>query len=149
MAWVSFVCRIILGAVFLYAGAIKIVDPEGFARVVGNYRILPDLLVNPTAVILPWVEIAAGCLMIMGIWIEGASLLTGGLLIVFFFALCASLIRGLDISCGCFSTSAEAHRITWSFLVRDLLLLAMAAFVFFTGHYGRAFPFASRKWDRA
>jgi len=81
--------------------------------------------------------------------IRGSSLLVGALLTVFFFALSASLVRGLDISCGCFSTSAEAHRITWSYLVRDLLLLAMAAFVFFTGQDRPMFFSTSQKQDRA
>jgi len=149
MYWAALACRIILGVIFIYAGAVKIMDPAGFARAIGNYRILPELLLNPSAVILPWVEVVSGIFLVLGVGIQGASLLVGALLTVFFFALSSSLIRGLDISCGCFSTSAEAHRITWSFLVRDFLLICMAAIVFFSGQAG-PMPFSStRKQDRA
>jgi uncharacterized membrane protein YphA (DoxX/SURF4 family) len=146
-----FAARIILGVIFIYAGVVKIMDPSGFARAISNYRLLPELLVNLSAVILPWVEVIAGLSLVFGIWIEGGSLVTGGLLSVFFVALSASLVRGLDISCGCFSTSTEAQRITWSFLIRDLLLIAMAVFIFFTGPARRGFsPFSrSREQDRA
>jgi len=47
-----------------------------------------------------------------------------------------SLIRGLDIVCGCFSTSASAEHITWLYVVRDLILLGMGVhiFLFDRGH---------------
>jgi uncharacterized membrane protein YphA (DoxX/SURF4 family) len=147
--YASFCARIILGVIFVYAGAVKIMDPPGFAEAVSNYRILPDMLVNLTAVVLPWIEVLAGLCLVTGIWIEGGALLTGGLLAVFFIALTASLARGLDISCGCFSTSAEAQRITWTFLARDLMLMAMAAFVYFTGKTGPFFFSRPREQDRA
>jgi uncharacterized membrane protein YphA (DoxX/SURF4 family) len=152
---VSFAARMILGVIFLYAGAVKIIDPSGFARDISNYRILPDLLVNTCAVVLPWIEAISGLSLILGMGIEGGALLIGSLLTVFFIALSSSLIRGLDISCGCFSTSPEAHRITWTFLVRDLSLLAMAGLVFFQdtgiGSMSRIASFfsSSRKHDRA
>lgn len=128
--YVSLAVRVFLGVMFVYAGAMKIVDPAGFARAVANYRILPGLLVNPFALVLPWVEIIAGLCLILGVAVEGGALVIGSLLAVFCIALALSLIRGLDISCGCFSTSPEARRIGWSFLVRDLVLTAMAWFVF-------------------
>ena len=44
--------RLVLGAMFLYAGIVKIADPAAFAQAVANYRILPLALVNAAAVIL-------------------------------------------------------------------------------------------------
>jgi uncharacterized membrane protein YphA (DoxX/SURF4 family) len=128
--YASFIARLILGGIFIYAGAGKILDPAGFAQAVSNYRILPDLLVNPLALVLPWIEVLSGLSLLLGIWIPGGSFIISMLLFVFTIALSASLIRGLDISCGCFSTAREAQRITWTFLARDLFLMAMAVFVF-------------------
>lgn len=122
--------RLILGCVFFYAGAIKVVDPQGFALSVYNYHIVPGWLVNPVAILLPWVEVVMGAALILGVLVPGASLVVSGLLLVFVCAQGLSLVRGLDISCGCFSTSREAGTITWLFLVRDGALLAMAWFVF-------------------
>jgi hypothetical protein len=115
---------------FLYTGVIHALDPMGFAEAVANYRILPAVLVNPFAVVLPFVEMIAGMALILGILIPGSSLIIAGLLFLFALALGIALFKGLDISCGCFTTSKEAQSISWIFLVRDLGLLAMAVFVF-------------------
>ena len=130
--------RMILGVIFFYAGLIKILDPQGFALAVYNYHILPGFLVNPVAVILPWIEVIAGAGFILGILVPGASLIVSGLLAVFLGALVATLVRGLDISCGCFNTSEEADPITWMYLLRDMALLGLAVFVFFydRGRFG-------------
>lgn len=130
--------RMILGAVFFYAGIIKVYDPQGFALAVYNYHILPGWMINTVAVILPWIEIFASAALILGILIPGASFMVSGLLFVFFSALALSLARGLDITCGCFNTSKDADPITWMYLIRDVFMLAMAWFVFTydQGRYG-------------
>ena len=122
--------RALLGCMFLYTGVIHALDPMGFAEAVANYRILPAVLVNPFAVVLPFVEMITGMALILGILIPGSSLIIAGLLFVFALALGIALFKGLDISCGCFTTSKEAQSISWIYLVRDLGLLAMAVFVF-------------------
>jgi len=130
--------RMILGVIFFYAGSIKVLDPQGFALAVYNYHILPEFLINTVAVILPWIEVFAGAALILGLLVPGASLIVSGLLLIFFCALAVSLARGLDISCGCFSTLQDSNPITWMYLFRDGFLLAMAWFVFTydSGRYG-------------
>ena len=123
--------RVLLGCMFLYTGFIHAMDPQGFAVAVGNYRVLPAFLVNPFAVALPWIELAAGALLVMGVFVPGSSLLVVLMLFMFTIALAMALAKGLDISCGCFTTSREAQRISWIYLGRDLGLLAMAVYVFF------------------
>ncbi|HPJ93614.1 MAG TPA: MauE/DoxX family redox-associated membrane protein [Deltaproteobacteria bacterium] len=135
---ISLCFRMILGIIFLYAGLIKVLDPQGFALVVYNYHILPGFLINLAALILPLIEVIVGAALILGVLVPGASLIVSSLLIVFLCAIAAALIRGLDVSCGCFNTSQEADPLTWMYLVRDTVLLAMACFVFTydQGHYG-------------
>ncbi len=129
--WLSFLFRMALGGIFLYAGVVKSQDPAGFGQAIYNYRILPGWAINPLAILLPWVEMVLGAALVLGIWIPGASLLASGLLGSFALALCINLARGLDIDCGCFSTaSSGAGSTTWYFL-RDILLMAMAIEVFF------------------
>jgi uncharacterized membrane protein YphA (DoxX/SURF4 family) len=123
--------RVVLGALFLYAGAIKIIDPAAFALAVYNYHILPAWLVSMTAIILPWVEVVAGTCLVLGLWIQGGSLIVSTLLLVFTVALGFNLSRGLNIACGCFSTSSVAEKITWWYLLRDSSLLAAGLLVMF------------------
>ena len=121
-----------MGAMFIYAGIPKIADPAGFSLAVYNYHILPPWLVNLTAIILPWVEVIAGTCLVLGLWIPGGALIISGLLFVFFIALGFNLSRGLDIACGCFSTSPGMERITWWYLLRDGSLFIAALAVFFS-----------------
>jgi len=67
----------------------------------------------------------------MGFMIPGGALVVTGMLAIFAVAIGISLIRGLDIACGCFSTSAGAEPITWLYVVRDLLLLGMGIHILF------------------
>lgn len=125
--------RLVLGAMFLYAGIVKIADPAAFAQDLANYRILPVVLVNAAAVILPWVEVLAGASLVLGLFLPGGSLLTAGLLLVFAIALGFDLWRGIDISCGCFGSSEAT--VTWRYVLRDAVLCCMACFVWvFSGH---------------
>ena len=48
--------RIILGAVLIIASIDKILHPEAFAKVIGNYNVLPFGLENILAIILPILE---------------------------------------------------------------------------------------------
>jgi hypothetical protein len=86
-------------------------------------------MINPLAICLPWIEVLAGASLLVGIMISGGALVASGMLAVFAVAIVVSLIRGLDIACGCFSTSAAAEPITWLYVVRDLILLGMGAHI--------------------
>lgn len=125
--------RWILGLLFLYAGFEKAFHPQDFAQIILNYRILPDPLINPTAVLLPWLEIVLGLLLILGRLLPGAVLLGNFLLVVFFAAILFNLARGLDIDCGCFSTAGgnrSGGAMSW-YVIRDGILLLLAGFLSF------------------
>jgi uncharacterized membrane protein YphA (DoxX/SURF4 family) len=127
MSFVTPASRFVIGIIFLYAGITKIADPSGFAQVLYNYRLLPGWAINPLAITLPWVECIAGASLLLGMWILGGGTVASMLFAVFAAALGINLIRGLDISCGCFSTAAAASPITGLTVLRDLLFLGMSA----------------------
>ncbi|MBN2468521.1 MAG: DoxX family membrane protein [Deltaproteobacteria bacterium] len=124
------ILRIVLGGIFIYASWDKLLNPEQFARAVQNYRILPHPGLNIIAVTLPWVELVCGILLVAGFLTRGAAIIISGLLTVFVLALGSAMIRGIDTSCGCFS-SQGTHPITFLFLVRDAVFLVVALHVFF------------------
>jgi putative oxidoreductase len=125
-----FIVRLALAAIFIYAGVLKIVDPAIFAKEIDNYQMLPYLLVTLLAVILPWVEVMCGILLILGKWLRGASLILIALNIVFIIAISAALLRGLDISCGCFGAGAS-DQVGIRKIAEDIIFLAGAVFVFY------------------
>ena len=53
--------------------ATKIADPASFAKAIYGYRILPGSLINLAAMYLPWLELVAGSLLIVGAFTRGSS----------------------------------------------------------------------------
>ena len=127
----SLAFRVILGALFLYAGIAKIVDPMGFALSIHNYKLLPESLINVAAILLPWLEVVVGGSLLLGIGTAGGALIATALFSIFAGALTINLIRGLDIACGCFSTAANGGSISGFYLLRDFSLLLMSIQILF------------------
>ena len=132
LRWRVLAARLFLAGIFIYASLYKIAHPAAFANDVYNYQILPDALINLTALVLPWLELFLGLCLLAGIWLPGAVLTANGLLIVFLAALVFNMARGLDINCGCFSTGSEAPAMSagW-YLLRDVGFLAVGIFLFY------------------
>lgn len=107
----------------------KIADPAGFAESVAAYRILPNVLVNPFAMVLPWVEVFVGLSLINRISVSGSALLAIVLSFVFLVAVISAMVRGLDIECGCFTVAKS--KVGWELIARDLILLGMSLVLFF------------------
>lgn len=114
------------------AGALKIADPPGFAHEIHNYALLPERLVNPAALILPWLEVVTGLALFLGVWRRSAAAIFAVLLVVFIGALSINLGRGRPVDCGCFGTSSVprtgAERLAEMKVAigRDVLLLLLA-----------------------
>jgi len=55
------------------------------------------------------------------------------MMIAFMIALASALLQGLDMSCGCFASSAVAEEdpISWMTMARDGVWLLLAAYVLF------------------
>lgn len=126
-----FLYRALFGTIFLAASVDKILHPAAFARVIYNYQILPDPAINLVAVTLPWIEAFLGVLILGGLWLPGALSLANLLLLAFSSALAYNLLRGLDVHCGCFSTSAASSTSVWLYALRDLAFLGLGGFLFF------------------
>ena len=120
--------RLLLGVVFIYASIDKIAKPEGFAQAIYNYRMMPHVAINLMAIVMPWLELICGILIVIGIFVRGSALLIGFMLLVFVIAISFALVRGLDISCGCFRVEG-GHALAADLLVRDVLMLIAAGLV--------------------
>ncbi len=139
LTWMNvlgFLVRVALGAVFVYAGAEKIIHPATFAGDVANYRLLPREAVNLVAITLPWIEVVAGLLLVAGAWVRPSALIVTVLMCVFLIAIGQAVARGLNINCGCFGSSA-ARKVGFVALGEDLLMFAAAAWLLFKRQEGR------------
>ncbi len=130
--YLNLLIRIAVGAIFIYAAIDKIANPAQFARIVYNYHLVPPDLINIFALVFPWIEIMAGILVVLGIGKEGAVILANLLVLSFIIALSINLFRGVNIECGCFSVSSNAKSSIISLLIRDVGLLVLTAYLFFS-----------------
>ncbi len=127
---IALVVRLYLGALFLLACWHKIADPHGFAVDIATYQLLPLALVNPLAIVLPWVELATGGLLVLGLRTRAAAVLATAMLAMFTAAISIAVARGLDLACGCFASQGTAEDpISWHTIVRDGAWLLLAVYV--------------------
>lgn len=116
------VIAILIGALFVYAGAVKVIDPVAFARDIDNYKILPWRVGVWFALYLPWLEILCGLGLITRVLFRGSVFIVTSLMSVFIIASIVAKARGLDVSCGCFGHASTYLNFSWH-LVLDIALL--------------------------
>ncbi|MHC4756945.1 MAG: MauE/DoxX family redox-associated membrane protein [Planctomycetota bacterium] len=128
--------RWILGAVFIYAGSVKLLTPKPFALLIEAYGIVPEGLLMSVAIGLPALEVAAGIGLLFDI--KGSLGVIAGLLMLFLAVLIYGIWMGLDIDCGCFGPKdpeAEAFHGLRLSLYRDLAMLVGVAFIYVWRRY--------------
>lgn len=129
--------RIILGALFVYAGVVKGLHVEEFAGQVAAYDILSGHWNLVVAAILPYIELIVGLHLVFNRWVRASAVVVAGFCSLYLLLFASVVLRGLEFSCGCFgpedtSTPLQAF-------VRIILLLAMSHFIFhMNNHYASA-----------
>ena len=123
------ICRICLGLMFIYASLDKIAHPEEFAKQIGYFKALPFGLENVLAIVLPWTELIVGICLIAGLLVDGATLLSIIMMLVFILAISQAMLRGIDITCGCFKVSADSDKLGLDTIIRDIIFLVMSYIV--------------------
>jgi putative oxidoreductase len=101
----------VLAGIFIYAGALKAIDPVQFASDIDNYKLLPWPISVAIAFYLPWLEIFCALGLMFRFFDRGALSILSASIVVFTLATIAAKVRGLDITCGCFGHASQ-H---WSF----------------------------------
>jgi uncharacterized membrane protein YphA (DoxX/SURF4 family) len=118
------VSRVVLGAIFVYAAYIKLRDPwQLFAMSIDSYQVLPLSMAETAARVIPWVELAAGLMLIAGIWLRISGTVVSLLLLTFFGLMVRAYAKGMEISCGCFG---PGEVISWKTLLRDGVMVVAA-----------------------
>ena len=122
--------RWIVATIFIVAGITKILNPLTFAEDIDNYQILPYLLVTLMAIILPWLEVLCGFFLIIGKLQKGAALTLMIMTFIFLAAIISGIVRGLDISCGCFTSTTEWNSIGYTRLVEEIIFSVLVVLVY-------------------
>ncbi|NIM59826.1 MAG: DoxX family membrane protein [Candidatus Aminicenantes bacterium] len=122
--------RLVVGGMFIWAGVSKIIDPLGFAQNIANYRVFPEGASFFLALVLPWIEVICGLSLISGIFRYSSALLLSGFLVVFLVLITVTIIRGIDIDCGCFGSLSG--KVDYKLILTDSVLLFFSLNIFFS-----------------
>jgi uncharacterized membrane protein YphA (DoxX/SURF4 family) len=124
--------RLGLAAVWLVSGGIKAADPDQTYVAVRAYDVLPPGGVEIVAALLPWVELALGVLLLVGIGTRVVAVISVAVLLVFVAGVAQAWARGLSIDCGCFGGGgavAPGETAYVQELLRDAGFLLMAGWL--------------------
>lgn len=129
MRWVGVVARLVVGGVWLYAGALKLPHPDTSVSAVRAYQLLPTGLAETVGHVLPMLEIVVGGCLVLGLLLRFTGVVSALLLVAFIIGIVSVWSRGIEINCGCFGDGgADANatsKYPWE-IARDTGLLALS-----------------------
>lgn len=128
--YLSLVARVVAGGIFLLAAITKIAAPATFAKEIVNYGIIPDVLSNFMALSLPWAELIVAFMLIAGIRLKTAAVLSIALYLMFNIAIAIAMIKGLNINCGC-HTKVMAEQVGLPKLLENTGSLLLCLYIYF------------------
>ena len=124
--WFGTLARLLVGGVWLVAGAIKVPNGAESVRAVRAYRILPEAIVPTVGHVLPAVEIVVGLALIVGVLTRVMAIASA---VAFTMGISSPGGRGLQIACGCWGGGANHPHATAKYpweIARDVGLLLLS-----------------------
>jgi uncharacterized membrane protein YphA (DoxX/SURF4 family) len=129
---VGLIARVGLASVWLTSGILKAADPRQTLVAVRGYRILSESLVSVVAAALPYLEIALGVLLLIGLATRLAAVLSAIVLVAFIAGVISAAARGLSIDCGCFGGGGDVGVGQTAYtteILRDVGFLLLASYL--------------------
>lgn len=130
--WAGLLARLVVGGVWIYAGAIKLPDPDQSVAAVRAYELLPGDLAVTVGHLLPMLEVVVGGMLVLGLLARGAAAVSAVLFVAFIIGIASVWARGMEIDCGCFGGGGydpdASSKYPWE-IARDAALLALSLYV--------------------
>ena len=131
-AWAGLVARLVVGGVWIYAGALKLPDPDASVAAVRAYELLPGESAVTVGHLLPILEVVVGAMLVLGVLVRGAAVVSGLLFVAFVVGIVSVWSRGIEIDCGCFGGGGydpdATSKYPWE-IARDVALLALSVYL--------------------
>jgi uncharacterized membrane protein YphA (DoxX/SURF4 family) len=131
-AWIGLAVRLVVGTVWVVAGALKLPDPAASVRAVRAYELLPEAIVPTVGHLLPVLELVLGACLLLGLLTRSTASLSTLLMLAFVIGIASAWARGLQIDCGCFGGGGYDADATATYpreIARDLALAAASAWL--------------------
>ncbi len=102
LSWGGLVARLVVGGVWIWAGSIKLPDPEASVTAVRAYQLLPPSLADGVGRVLPMLEVVVGAALVLGLLARFVGVLSALMQLAFIIGIVSVWTRGIAINCGCF-----------------------------------------------
>jgi len=130
--WAGLAARLLTGGVWIYAGALKLPDPDASVAAVRAYELLPGDSAVTVGHLLPILEVVIGAMLVLGVLVRGAAVISALLFVAFVVGIISVWSRGIEIDCGCFGGGGydpdATSKYPWE-IARDTGLLALSVFL--------------------
>lgn len=128
--WCLFGLRVGLGIIFIAASIGKLASQAQFINEVAGYGLLPYVVAKVYGVALPWVELFAGCSLVLGIFTILALVLCLLMTLSFVIANVCALSQGMSNDCGCFGQLIPLSHST-SVSINVLMIVTAVVLLFY------------------
>ncbi len=132
LRWVGLASRLVVGVVWIWAGLIKLPDPEASVTAVRAYQLLPASAADAVGRALPMVEVVVGVCLVLGLLTRISAAVSALLQVAFIIGIASVWARGISINCGCFGDGGvdpdAISKYPWE-IARDVGLLAASLLV--------------------
>jgi hypothetical protein len=116
-------------AVLFVAAAWHKLSARGrFEAILRDYRLLPEFLVRPVALLMPVIELTLGLGWMSGLSPLATALASAALLATYALAMAINLMRGriyIDCGCGFGASTGEEQALSSSLVARNILLIGL------------------------
>ncbi len=132
LRWAGLIARLVLGGIWIWAGAIKLPDPDASISAVRAYQLLPLSVADGVGRLLPMLEVVIGVCLVLGLLTRVSGVISALLQLAFIAGIISVWSRGIAISCGCFGDGGPDpdafSKYPWE-IARDVGLLALSVLV--------------------
>ena len=94
LRWVGLVARLVVGGVWLWAGLLKVTEPESSVTAVRGYQLLAPSVADVVGRVLPMTEVVLGACLILGLLTRFAGALSALLQLAFIIGIASVWARG-------------------------------------------------------
>ena len=132
MLWLGLLARLLIGGVWIVAGALKLPDPAASVRAVRAYQLLPEAIVPTVGHLLPVLEVVIGACLVVGLLTRFSAAVSAVLLVAFIIGISYAWNQGLQIDCGCFGGGGYQAGASEKYpgeIARDTGLLLLSSFL--------------------
>lgn len=131
-SWLGLLARLVVGGVWIWAGALKLPDPDSSVTAVRAYQLLPLSLADGVGRVLPMLEVVLGVCLAVGLLTRASGVLSALMQVAFIVGIVSVWSRGISINCGCFGDGGPDpdafSKYPWE-VARDTGLVALSLLV--------------------